>query len=278
MTLYQQILTQNDCYKAGRTIVPKGVMVHSTGANNPRVARYVPGNDILGRNTGHNDWDRPSLTKCVHAFVGKIADGSIATVQTLPWNRRAWHCGKGHKGTANDTHIAFEICEDGLTDESYFSAVYQEAVELTAYLCRTYGLDPQADGVVICHSEGYRRGIASNHADVTHWWPRFGVTMDDFRADVAREMQGGEDLTEEQVRQIAREEWAAQETKRNNAEASSWAVPYIQKALQAGILAGVDDGKGGLTIAAPQGGATRQEMATMGVAILEAVRRAAAGA
>ena len=63
-------------------------------------------------------------------------------MQTLPWNRRAWHCGKGHKGTANDTHIAFEICEDGLTDESYFSAVYQEAVELTAYLCRAYGLDP----------------------------------------------------------------------------------------------------------------------------------------
>ena len=102
--------------------------------------------------------------------------------------------------------------------------------------------------------------------------------MDDFRADVAREMQGGEDLTEEQVRQIAREEWAALEAQRATAAASSWAVPYIQKALQAGILAGVDDGKGGLTIAAPQGSATRQEMATMGVAILEAVRRAAAGA
>ena len=103
--------------------------------------------------------------------------------------------------------------------------------------------------------------------------------MDDFRADVAREMQGGEDLTEEQVRQIAREEWAALGgPERNNAAASSWAVPYIQKALQAGILDGVDDGKGGLTIAAPQGGATRQEMATMGVAILEAGRRAEAGA
>ena len=96
--------------------------------------------------------------------------------------------------------------------------------------------------------------------------------MDDFRADVARGMQGGEDLTEEQVRQIAREEWAAQEAKRNHAEASGWAVEYIQRALQAGILAGVDDGKGGLTIASPQGSATRQEMATMGVAILEAVK------
>ena len=127
--------------------------------------------------------------------------------------------------------------------------------------------------MVIYHSEGYRRGIASNHADVTHWWPRFGVTMDNFRADVAREMQGGEDLTEEQVRTIVREELAAQEAKRNHAEASGWAVEYIQRAIQAGILTGVDDGKGGLTIASPQGPAIRQEMAAMGVAILEAVKK-----
>ena len=280
MRLRKQILTHNNCYTAGRTIRPAGVMVHSTGADNPRVSRYVPGDSVLGFNSSGNHWDQTNtqwqnkfgskLDRCVHAFIGRWADGMVGTVQTLPWNRRGWHCGKGRKGTANDTHISFEICEDGLSDESYFSAVYQEAVELTAYLCKEYGLDPQADGVVICHAEGYRRGIASNHGDVTHWWPRFGVTMDDFRADVAREMQGGEELTEEQVRQIVREEWAAQEAKRNNAAASGWAVEYIQRALQAGIMAGLDDGKGGKTIARPQGVSTREEMATMGVAILEA--------
>ena len=55
-------------------------------------------------------------------------------------------------------------------------------------------------------------------------------------------------------------------------------MEYIQRALQAGILAGVDDGKGGKTIARPQGTSTREEMATMGVAILEAVKRAIAEA
>ena len=55
-------------------------------------------------------------------------------------------------------------------------------------LCKQYGLDPLADGVVICHQEGYRRGIASNHGDVLHWFPRFGKSMDDFRADVAAEL------------------------------------------------------------------------------------------
>ena len=199
MRLQQQYLTKNDCYRAGRTIQPQGVMVHSTGANNPSVARYVPGNDVIGRNQYGNDWDRPGLEKCAHAFVGKFADGSVGTVQTLPWNRRGWHCGRGKNGSANDTHISFEICEDGLEDASYFKAVYQEAVELTAYLCKEYNLDPLADGVVICHKEGCRRGIASNHGDVLHWFPKFGKTMDDFRADVARWMEGeDETVTYEQ--------------------------------------------------------------------------------
>ena len=40
------------------------------------------------------------------------------------------------------------------------------------------------DKVCICHSEGYKRGIASNHGDVMHWFPKHGKSMDTFRADV----------------------------------------------------------------------------------------------
>ena len=194
MNLHQLILTGNDCYKAGRTIIPKGVMVHSTGANNPNLKRYVgPDDGLLGANSHNNHWNRSGVGACVHAFIGKLADGSVATYQTLPWDMRGWHCGDD----GNNTHISFEICEDGLTDGDYFSAVYREAVELTACLCERYGLDPLEDGVVLCHSEGYRRGIASGHADVEHWFPRFGRTMDDFRADVAAEMEDS-DMSYEQ--------------------------------------------------------------------------------
>ena len=199
MRLIKCMLTANDCYKAGRTITPKGVMVHSTGANNPLVARYVQpvegqSNEAqlkaeIGGNRNANDWNNPGLDVCTHAFVGKLADGGVGTVQTLPWNHRGWHAGTGTSGgSANDTHIAFEICEDDLTDEGYFRKVYQEAVELTAMLCKTYNLNPLADGVVICHSEGYKRGIASNHGDVMHWFPKFNKSMDTFRADVAAAM------------------------------------------------------------------------------------------
>lgn len=260
MRLRKQYLTKNDCYRAGRTIRPQGVMVHSTGSNNPSVARYVPGDDVIGRNQYGNDWDRPGLEKCAHAFVGRFADGSVGTVQTLPWNRRGWHCGRGKNGSANDTHISFEICEDGLTDASYFKAVYQEAVELTASLCKEYNLDPLADGVVICHQEGCRRGIASNHGDVLHWFPKFGKTMDDFRTDVARWMEGEDEMTQDQFDTMM-ENWLA---RRNNQPASDWAKPYIQEAIDAGVMTDI-----GGTIQSPQGVVTRQELATVAAAIIK---------
>lgn len=181
MNLHKLILTNNACYKAGQTIVPKGIMVHSTGANNPNLRRYVgPDDGLLGKNPNNNHWnqDRPDgRDVCVHAFIGKLADGSVATYQTLPWNWRGWHCG----GSGNDTHIGFEICEDGLTDAGYFKTVYQEAVKFCVYLCRLYNLTEKN---VICHSEGFKLGIASNHSDVMHWFPRFGKSMDTFREEV----------------------------------------------------------------------------------------------
>lgn len=198
MRLERQLLTHNDCYKEGRIINPKGVMIHSTGVDQPWVRRYLPGNDTLGYNINGNHWDRPGLNKCVHAFIGKFSDGNVGTVQTLPWNWRGWHAG----GAANNTHISFEICEDDLTDPDYFQAVYRQAVELTADLCREYGLSPKKEGVVICHREGYLRGVASNHADVLHWFPKHGKSMDDFRADVDLAMEKGEDMTQEQFDQM----------------------------------------------------------------------------
>lgn len=201
MNLLKCILTENDCYKTNEWIAVKGVMIHSTGANNPTLKRYVqpletdPNYDelisLIGYNRNANDWNRPDTNACVHGFIGKLADGSIASIQTLPWAMRGWHAGSGTtRPSANNTHISFEICEDGLDDPEYFRKVYREAVELTAYLCEQYNLDPLAPEVVICHSEGYRLGMASGHADVEHWFPRFGKTMDDFRQDVKNEMEG----------------------------------------------------------------------------------------
>lgn len=192
MNLRRLYLTMNECYQRNVKIKPCGVMVHSTGINNPWLKRYVnPDDGRLGTNTAGTHWNQwhPGGRKvCVHAFIGKLMDGTIATYQTLPWDIRGWHSGVGSRGSANDLgYIGFEICEDGLNDAAYFNKVYKEAVELTAYLCNLYHFNPQTQ--VICHSEGHTRGIASNHADVMHWFPKFGKSMNTFRNDVAAEMK-----------------------------------------------------------------------------------------
>lgn len=206
MNLRKLLLTENACYKAGRKITVKGIMVHSTGANNPNLRRYVgPDDGLLGVNQYNNHWNtyHPGGREvCVHGFIGKLKDGTIATYQTLPWDHRGWHAG----GSANNTHIGFEICEDGLTDSTYFEKVYQEAVELCAHLCKLYGLTEKD---IICHSEGYRKGIASNHGDVMHWFPKHGKSMDTFREavrlllteqDTSAEIEPGTDDIEATVR------------------------------------------------------------------------------
>lgn len=186
--LHQLLLTNNNCYLAGQYITPRGVMVHSTGANNPYLKRYLAPNDgLIGVNQYGNHWNQATpdgQQKCVHGFIGKLNDGTVASYQTLPWNMRGWHAG----GSANNTHIGFEICEDGLNDSNYFNQVYNEAVNLTAYLCELYNLNPLADGVVIGHYEGYTRGIASNHGDPGHWFSKFGKSMTTFRNDVSAKM------------------------------------------------------------------------------------------
>lgn len=205
----------------------------------------------MGWNTGGNHWNRSGVQKCVHAFVGKFDGGEVGTVQTLPWNRRGWHAASGKKGSANDTHIGFEICEDGLNDPEYFRAVYQEAVELTARLCQEHHLDPLADGVVICHQEGYRRGIASNHGDVLHWFPRYGKSMEDFRADTAQAMRGEDDqmLSYEQFKSFME-----QYRKELGEQAGpAWGREELERARQMGLSDG----------SRPMDLASRQEVISM---------------
>lgn len=194
MKLVQSIMTKNPCYTAGRKITVKGLMLHSVGCPQPNASVYI------------KNWNTPSYgTACVHGFI----DGNDGTVyQTLPWNHRGWHCASGPKGSGNNTHIGVEMCEPAsirYTGGSSFTCsnlsaartsvkkTYEAAVELFAYLCKLYGLNPTADGVIISHREGHARGIASNHGDPEHLWNGLGMgyTMNTFRKDVKEKMQGG---------------------------------------------------------------------------------------
>lgn len=198
MEIVQSIMKNNPCYKAGKKIAVKGLMLHSVGCPQPSAETFI------------RNWDKPEQTRaCVHAFI----DGNTGKVyQTLPWDHRAWHAG----GSANNTHIGVEMCEPSCikytggatftcTDQTAAMEVikrtYNAAVELFAFLCREYHLDPLADGVVISHKEGYDRGIASGHGDPNHLWNgvQSGYTMDGFRKDVKAAM--GSEQTVQQTAQ-----------------------------------------------------------------------------
>lgn len=197
------MLTNNACYKETTTMRPIGVLWHSTGANNPKVSRYVQpsSNDanreelleIIGVNKNKNDWNSTGRRAGVNAFVGKLANGAVAAVQTMPLDYRPWGCGSGSKGSCNSGWVQFEICEDGLTDAAYFEKVYKEACELTAYICSLYDLNPKGTvsfngvkvPVILCHADSYKLRLGSNHADVLHWFKKHGKSMEDVREDVA---------------------------------------------------------------------------------------------
>lgn len=197
------MMTQSTCYKGTRKFTPKGVLWHSTGANNPTLKRYVQPDDnasnkaellaLIGKNAYANDWNHIEREAGLNFWIGKLADGTVAAVQTMPWDYRPWGCGSGSKGSCNNTHIQFEICEDGLNDKSYWEAVYKEACEMTAYLCKMYGIDPKGTTVcngvivptIIDHTGSHALGLGSNHGDIQHWSRKYGVTMDTVRKDVA---------------------------------------------------------------------------------------------
>ena len=197
------MMTQSTCYKGTRKFMPKGVLWHSTGANNPWLKRYVqPDDDAadraewlarLGKNQYANDWNHIDRQAGLNFWIGKLADGTVAAVQTMPWDYRPWGCGSGNNGSCNNTHIQFEICEDALNDASYFNACYQEACEMTAYLCKMFGIDPKGtvsyNGLqvptIIDHTGSHALGLGSNHGDIQHWSRRYGKTMENVRNDVA---------------------------------------------------------------------------------------------
>lgn len=187
MQIIQSLAVNSDCYKDGKYISPKGLMLHSVGVpqDNPMVF--------------FNNWNKPKGNACVHAVIGTNGD----VIQMLPWTKRGWHAG----GAGNNSLIGVEMVEPSFISytsgskwkvkdnhtldevENFIKDTYNTAVELFAFLCHDYNLNPLDKKVVMSHSEGYRIGVASNHGDVEHLWSKFGMTMDKFRSDVNTKLQ-----------------------------------------------------------------------------------------
>lgn len=259
--------TTSRWWKYASRVKPLGVLWHSTGANNPAIKRYVQPSDnaadrnywlqLLGVNQYGNDWNHTDRQAGVHAWIGRLADGTVTTVQAGPWDLQAWGCGSGSRGSCNKGWIQFEICEDSQTNREYFEQVYHEAVELTAYLCKLYGFDPQKNiqfcGVttptVLDHRTSHILGLGTNHGDVNTWFSRYGKTMQHARNDVQKLLEE-DDMTGEEINAKLSEFYCAQPTSKYAEEAS-------ERNIERGLFL---DGDGDGLVDNPGAPITRQDL------------------
>lgn len=233
INIVEAIATANKCYQAAIPLYPQGLMLHSIGCPQPNAAvmahrydTYQPGGQSV----------------CVHGFIQR--DGTYYHI--LPYDMIAWHCG----GSANSTHIGIEMTEpasivytggaswrdlDPAATEAHVRGTYAAAVELFAQLCEQYALDPMQDGVIISHAEGAARGVASHHADPTHLWWAFGLTMDGFRHDVAAAMAAKNTDTDKEDDDMIRYNMID--------DVPGWARGTVKEMMDAGLIVGTGGGR-----------------------------------
>lgn len=193
ITIKQNILTKSDCYKSGRTRTAVGMQLHTIGTAQNSASALA------------SYWNQPGIQACVQYCVDAETPGLV--YQFLPDDRRA----QADAGFGNSSLITVELMESDymkyigganyiITNEPKFKAditrAYNTAVEFFAQKCKEYGWNPQekmSNGLyrISSHDEGRRLGLSSGHVDPTHIWDRYGWTMDKFRADVVKAMNGG---------------------------------------------------------------------------------------
>lgn len=226
LTIKEAFLAENIYYQRAQKITVEKLVLHSVGVGQPNAAIFL------------KNWNKPTYTRaCVHAFI----DANTGTVyQTMPWEWRAPHAGGSW---LNNNSIGVEMCESsyikyiGVSDRftiinraaalAHAKATYMSAVELFAYLCLRFNLNPLKD--IYSHNEAHDdHGLASDHSDPEHYWDQLGTgyTMDGFRQDVANAMGGKVTVTKQK-----KEEEKMYPTLRRGAQGDS--VALLQKLLEA---------------------------------------------
>lgn len=261
MQIKNNYLTRNPYFNDGKWIAGsafKGFFLHSVGVGQPDPLVFI------------RQWNKPSYTNAgINGFIGEDVIYITAPCLETPGKvKRMPHAGKP---AGNNGYIGFEMCEPGqiryiggarftvrdkAAAQAYCRKTYQNAVQLFARLCSFHGKNPLADGVILSHNEGGKRGIATGHVDPEHLWRGLGLpyTMAGFRQDVANAMKPKEeiDMTKAEVIALIDERInIALEGK--NSTASNWAKEELAKAVAEGITDGTR----------PGGYAKREEVAAM---------------
>ena len=221
--------THRGNYSPGRTQPIEYIVVHYTGNSG---------------DTAQNNLDYFARTKTgtsAHYFVDAQSVGqSVLDTDT------AWHCGSSspvHPACRNANSIGVEMCDSA---GSVPAAVRDNTAALVRALMKKYAVPPER---VLRHYDVTGKKCPAPWVDSPGEWDKFKVML-----------REEENMTQEQFDQMMDSYLA----RRGQRPASSWAVPYIQEAIDAGLMSNV-----GGSIDRPQGFVTREELATVAAALLK---------
>ena len=134
------------------------------------IAIHYVGNPGTSAQANRNYFAQPDTQVSAHFLIG--LEGEI--IQCIPLTEIAYA-----SNIRNEDTVAIEVCHPDETG-AFSPAAYQQVVELTAWLCRTFDLDPDTD--VIRHYDVTEKLCPLYYVEHPDAW-------DAFRADVAAEME-----------------------------------------------------------------------------------------
>lgn len=183
--------TDNGAYRSGRKINPQGSVNHSVGCAQPSVEVFYK---IMNKSSA--GWG-------VNAILGDFHNGDGRILVTMPLNARPWGCGSGKKGSWNNTKVQWEVCEpaghtysggtmigyDIAKNQVYFDRMWKMLVAWNVYVVDKFGFPISG---ISDHIESYYAGYGSGHADMGHWLPKHGKSMNALRAEVETIMNGAD--------------------------------------------------------------------------------------
>ena len=259
-------ITKNPTYSNPTKIKVQGLLLHSVGCPQENPWNW------------RNRWDKTTANTSVHGIIG--ADETIIMLPCMEKTGesiKCWGCGKGSKGSCNQSHLQFEMTESNYikyiggatfikTNKEkaieFTKKTTENAVELFAQLCKFHNLDPMKEGVIYTHKTAHEAGYASNHGDPVHLWNQLGMnyTVENFKKDINNRLN---ELIDKEVEDMLTDEQFASYMDRYLAnlrtkEGDAWAKSYLDWAKEKGIMVGDEKGN-----QYPKMFITRQEVATM---------------
>ena len=230
--------TDNGAYRSGRKINPQGSVNHSVGCAQPSVEVF------------YKSMNKSSAGWGVNAILGDFHKGDGRILVTMPLNARPWGCGSGKKGSWNNTKVQWEVCEpaghtysggtmigyDIAKNQVYFDRMWKMLVAWNVYVVDKFGYPISG---ISDHIESYYAGYGSGHADMGHWLPKHGKSMNALRAEVEAIINGAD--TEDDDMDVARFSELFREMRKDlqDNDSGQYSEAARKWAVESGLIAGI---------------------------------------